>query len=158
MLRYARLLLLIPLAAFPLGCARRSGSAGAGTEAGSASAAVAWSYDYEAAVTQAEAEGKPLMVDVFAARCTWCKHLDDTVFSRADVGEASRGFICVKVDGGERPDIRDKLGVGGYPTIVFLAPDGAEIGRVRGAVPYQVMLDEMSAAQQKAGPPPAGSG
>ena len=149
-----RWLLLIVVALLTWGC-RASHVAAPPTSTGAPSekGAIAWSYDYEAALAQAREEGKPLMVDVFATWCAPCKMLDEDVFSRADVAEASLDFVPVKVDGDKMPGVRDKLGVSAYPTVVFLSPDGKEIGRARGLVPYQIMLDTMSNALEKAGGP-----
>lgn len=107
---------------------------------------ISWGADYEKAVEQARGVGKPLMVDVSTSWCSACKRLDADVFSRADVAEASKAFVCVRVDGDKRADLVKKFKVSGYPTVVFLGQDGKELGRVRGAVPYQVMLEEMKRA------------
>ena len=55
----------------------------------------------------------------------------------------------IKVDGDKYPEVKDKLGVTGYPTIVFLRDDGTELGRSTGAVPYDAMLEAMAKAQEK---------
>lgn len=109
-----------------------------------------WMDDYEAAIARAGEEGKPLMVDVGAEWCSACDRLDETVFSRTDVAEAAEAFVPVRVDGDARGDLVASFQVTGYPTIIFLAPDGSELGRVRGAVPYQIMLDEMAKAAPSA--------
>lgn len=83
------------------------------------------------------------MVDVSTSWCSACERLDADVFSRDDVAEASKAFVCVRVDGDKRADLVKRLKVSGYPTVVFLGQDAKELGRVRGAVPYQVMLEEM---------------
>ena len=147
-----RWLLLIVVALLTWGC-RTSQVAALSTEAASEKGSIDWSYDYGAALAQARDKSKPLMVDVFATWCAPCKMLDEDVFSRADVADASRDFVPVKVDGDKRPDLRDQLGVTGYPSIVFLSPDGKEIGRSRGLVPYQLMLDAMAQALEKVGGP-----
>lgn len=108
---------------------------------------IAWEHDFDEGMAKAVQEGKPLMVDVFATWCPPCKLLDEQVFSRADVGEASESFVTVRVDGDKHPDLREKLNVGSYPTVLFLMPDGTEIGRSIGAVSYTVMLKEMAKAR-----------
>ena len=145
-------LLLIVVALLTWGCRTSQVAAPPASlpaEASSEKGTIDWSYDYEAALAQARDESKPLMVDVFATWCKPCKMLDEDVFSRADVANASRDFIPVKVDGDKEPDVRDQLGVTGYPTVVFLSPDGEDIGRSRGLVPYQIMLDVMAKALEK---------
>jgi thiol:disulfide interchange protein len=125
-------------------------SEGKKTMAGSAE--IGWNYDYADGLAKAKAAGKPVMIDVFAAWCQPCKFLDETVFSRADVAEASKAFVTVRVDSDKHPDIVRQLKVSSYPTVVFMTPEGKEIGRSLGAVPYQNMLDSMAAAQRKVGP------
>ncbi len=159
MLRQSRWLFLITLALLPSGCARQAAvQTNPDEQAADQTAAIAWSYDYEAALALAEEQNKPLMVDFFATWCKFCKMLDAEVFSRPDVGEASRDFVCVKVDGDKHPDVKEKLGVSGYPTVVFLASDGSEIRRSRGFVSHTIMLREMAAAAEQAGAPEAESG
>jgi len=117
---------------------------------GDAAGVIDWMDDYESAVARAQEDGKPLMVDVGAEWCSSCKRLDETVFARADVAAAAEAFVPVRVDGDARRDLVADFDVTGYPTVIFLAPDGDELGRVRGAVPYQIMLDEMAKAAPSA--------
>ncbi len=142
-MRCALLVLLgLGVAAIALGCG--------GKKPSSEASAVAWLRSYEDGMKQAKADGKPLMVDVFATWCGPCKKLDADVFSRPDVGELSKQFVAVKVDGDQRPDLVTALKVSGYPTTLFLTADGKELGRVRGAVNYQEMLGTMREALGKA--------
>ena len=110
---------------------------------------IAWTYEYEAGLAAAREADKPVMVDVFATWCGPCKLLDENVFSRADVAEASEDFVTIRVDGDQYPDTVNKLGVSGYPTVLFLTPEGKEIGRSVGAVSYDVMLTEMEKAKER---------
>jgi thiol:disulfide interchange protein len=117
------------------------------------SAEIAWNYDYADGLAKAKAAGKPIMIDVFATWCGPCKILDEQVFSRADVVAASTAFVTIRIDGDKHPDTVTKLNVSAYPTVLFLNPEGKEIGRSLGAVPYQDMLSSMAAAQKKVGSP-----
>jgi thiol:disulfide interchange protein len=145
--------LLIPIALLAHGCGRSRATGNQAAPPEGYPAAVAWSHDYEAALSRAARERKPLMVDFLATWCHGCNLLDETVFSRHDVGEASQDFVAVRVDGDKRPDLARRLAVGGYPIVLFLTPHGEEITRVRGAVPYQVMLEAMARASEKPAAP-----
>jgi thiol:disulfide interchange protein len=155
------------LPAFALGCARpapppalapqpapetgKLGTQTGGVHEPRAQQGIEWNYDYEDGLRKAKEAGKPVMVDVFATWCAPCKHLDETVFSRADVAAASKAFVTVRVDGDKYPQLVNKLKVNAYPTVLFLTPDGKEIGRSLGTVPYQDMLDSMEKAKRAAG-------
>lgn len=134
------------------GCGHQTGdSEKTGDEAPAAAVpGIQWLSDYQAGVSQAQQQGKPLMVEVSAAWCSSCKRLEADVLSRPDVIAASHAFVPVRVDGDKRPDLEKKLDVSGYPTVIFFR-DGKEIGRVRGAVPYQAMLKEMDRAGRSSG-------
>ncbi len=150
MLRRLRWLLPISLALLPLGCVRPAAKEQAPAPTDGQAAGITWSHDYEAALAQAKQENKPLMADVFATWCKPCQQMDEEVFSRADVGEASREFVCVKVDGEKYPDLRKKLEVANYPTVLFLDPDEREISRSEAKVSHRIMLRVMEAAVEKA--------
>jgi len=110
---------------------------------------IAWIYTYDEGMAKAKEENKPVMIDVFATWCGPCKLLDENVFSRADVAEASKSFVTIRVDGDKYPETKAKLGVSGYPTILFLTPEGKQIGKSVGAVSYDVMLGQMEQAKTK---------
>jgi len=150
MLRGLCWLLPISLALLPIGCVRPAASEQAPATTEDQAAGITWSHDYQASLAQAKQENKPLMVDVFATWCTPCQQMDEDVFSRADVGEASREFVCVKVDGDKYPDLRKKLDVSNYPTVLFLDPNEREISRSEAMVSHRIMLRVMEAAVEKA--------
>jgi len=143
---------LLLLVVFACGCAKPAPvpqAAAEGEERAVGTGSIAWVYDFDEGMEQARESGKPVMVDVFATWCAPCKLLDEGVFSRADVAEATGQFVPIKVDGDKYPDVRDELGVSSYPTVLFLHPNGAELGRSMGAVSYDVMLEAMEQAQEK---------
>ena len=75
----------------------------------------------------------PVLLSVGYAACHWChvmahESFEDAVTAR----EMNEGFVCVKVDREERPDVdavymdatTALTGQGGWPMTVFLTPDG----------------------------------
>ena len=90
---------------------------------------------FSEAQQQAQTTGKPMLVDVYAVWCGPCKKLDKAVFSDAEAGAyLNDNFVCLKVDGekGEGPEMMEKFGIRGYPTVLVLDAQGNEIDRVVG--------------------------
>ncbi len=85
------------------------------------------------AFTKAKAENKPIFLSVGYAACYWCHVMERESFMDAAIARSlNEGFVCIKVDREERPDV-DGLymtalqavsGSGGWPMSMFLLPDG----------------------------------
>jgi uncharacterized protein YyaL (SSP411 family) len=89
-----------------------------------------------AALAEAKAAGKPILLSVGYAACHWCHVMAHESFEDAVTAEVmNRLFVSVKVDREERPDIDQiymsalhALGEqGGWPLTMFLTPDGEPI-------------------------------
>jgi uncharacterized protein len=87
----------------------------------------------DAAFAAARAEGKPIFLSVGYAACHWCHVMERESFEdRATADELNRGFVAIKVDREERPEVdqvymaavQAMTGGGGWPMSVFLTPDG----------------------------------
>jgi len=81
----------------------------------------------------AQAEDKPLLVSVGYSSCHWCHVMAHESFENAATAAVMNDlFVNVKVDREERPDIDavtmeatvGMTGAGGWPTTVFMTPDG----------------------------------
>ncbi|MGC4934234.1 thioredoxin domain-containing protein [Gordonia sp. DT30] len=89
-----------------------------------------WSDD---ALAQARRRDVPVLLSVGYAACHWCHVMAHESFEdEATAAQMNDGFVCVKVDREERPDI-DAIymnatvamtGQGGWPMTCFLTPDG----------------------------------
>ncbi len=85
------------------------------------------------AFAKARAEGKPLFLSIGYSACHWCHVMERESFeSPAIASLMNENFVNVKVDREERPDV-DQIymaavqalsGHGGWPTSVFLTPEG----------------------------------
>ena len=106
---------------------------------------IAW-LEYEAGMRSAQQQRKPVMIVSTTSSCPWCRKLDREVYTSAEVIALSQEFVCVKVDGGRRPGLARTHRVGGYPTVLFLGPQGQELNRVRGYEPTHAFLSDMRRA------------
>src|SRR5262249_20423067 len=84
------------------------------------------------AFARARAEDKPIFLSVGYSTCHWCHVMERESFEDPTVAAKLRdGFIAVKVDREERPDVdrvymtfvQATTGGGGWPMSVFLTPD-----------------------------------
>ncbi|MCA8970026.1 MAG: thioredoxin family protein [Planctomycetes bacterium] len=101
-------------------------------EAPRAAAPLAFGKDFAAALAEAKRDGKQLFVDFETTWCGPCKAMDQWVYTAADVVDAGKGFVAVKLDGDEERDLVKKYGVGGYPTMLVLDADGKVLRRAVG--------------------------
>ena len=94
---------------------------------------VRWHAWGEAAFAQAQAEDKPILLDIGAVWCHWCHVMDRESYEDPEVAALiNEHFVAVKVDRDERPDVDARYqaavsaisGQGGWPLTAFLTPDG----------------------------------
>jgi uncharacterized protein YyaL (SSP411 family) len=85
------------------------------------------------AFQQAQAEDKPILLDIGAVWCHWCHVMDRESYEDAEIAALiNEKFVAVKVDRDERPDVDARYqaavsaisGQGGWPLTAFLTPDG----------------------------------
>jgi protein disulfide-isomerase len=125
-----------------------------------------WKSDYDAALKQAAAENKYVLVDFSGSDwCGWCIKLEKEVFSQKEfIDYAKDNLICVLLDfprGKELPKAQkdanqallDRYQVQGFPTVLMLNPQGKGIVRdgyqQGGAAKYVEFIKGVIAADQK---------
>jgi len=86
-------------------------------------------YGWEPATFErAEAENKPILLDLTAVWCHWCHVMDETSYSDPEVIRlVNTLYIPIRVDADQRPDVQSRYLMGGWPTTAFLTPDGGVI-------------------------------
>jgi uncharacterized protein YyaL (SSP411 family) len=94
---------------------------------------VHWQQWSSQALAEAAQRDVPILLSIGYAACHWCHVMAHESFEDDDVAAAmNAGFVCVKVDREERPDIDAVYmsatvaltGQGGWPMTCFLTPDG----------------------------------
>jgi len=96
---------------------------------------LAWLSDEPAAVAEARAAGRPIIVDFMADWCVPCKEFDVRVFSRPDVAREMRRFTLLRVDlskGDDDPQIaaiKKKYQADTLPAVRIVTADGAILAR-----------------------------
>lgn len=94
---------------------------------------VHWQQWTPQALADAATRGVPILLSIGYAACHWCHVMAHESFEDDEVAAAmNAGFVCIKVDREERPDIDAVYmnatvaltGHGGWPMTCFLTPDG----------------------------------
>jgi len=88
-------------------------------------AQIRWQPWEPATFERAKAEGKPVLLAISAVWCHWCHVMDETSYSNESIIETINDeFVPIRVDNDQRPDINARYNMGGWPTTVFLTPEG----------------------------------
>ena len=86
---------------------------------------IRWQHFDAAALRAATAGDKPILMLLTAPWCQHCRDLLATTLSDPQVVAAvHEHFVPVHVDAERRPDVNQRYGTGGWPTLAWLTPDG----------------------------------
>jgi thiol:disulfide interchange protein DsbD len=112
-----------------------------------------WEQFSESKISDAKTHNKPVVMDFYADWCIPCLELDRKTFTDADVIDATKEFIRLKVDltHFDSPDseaLRKKFNIAGVPTVVFLNKNGQEVlnSRVVGYIPPKEFVERTKPA------------
>lgn len=97
----------------------------------------------EEIMADAVATEKLVFIDFYTTWCGPCKWMDSNVFNQNDVAtKLNRHFINYKVDAEDFDGVNTalKYRVNGYPTFVFLTPQGKVIHTLEGMIPKETFM------------------
>jgi thioredoxin-related protein len=145
---------LYPVAVWAVLLIFSGAAAGCGAR-GDSSVTVPMTGNYAAAVAQAKAENKKILLDFTGSDwCEYCQQLDQNVFSTAEFANyAKEHYVCVTVDFPrektlpsdvvrQNAALQQKYGVDGFPTVILLDAHEIKLDEMVGydGVPPKVYL------------------
>jgi uncharacterized protein len=113
---------------------------------------VSWLEWNEESFKKAQELDKPILLGISAVWCHWCHVMDQTTYSDREVARLIEDkFVPIRVDRDRRPDIDKRYNMGGWPSTVFLTPDGEVLTGSTYIPPQQmpVLLEYVSRLYQK---------
>ncbi|MFC6719217.1 DUF255 domain-containing protein [Natrialbaceae archaeon GCM10025810] len=87
---------------------------------------VEWREWGPAAFDEAAEADVPVLLSLTATWCDHCHEMDEETYAEPRIAaNVNDRFVPVRVDVDRRPRVRERYNMGGFPSTVFLAPDGA---------------------------------
>lgn len=106
---------------------------------------IAWQDWDDELFKTAQAENRPVLLNLEAVWCHWCHVMDANTYSDpAVMSFLSEHFIAVKADHDARPDLAGRYRDYGWPATIIFAPDGTELAKRTGYIPPKRMMQLLS--------------
>lgn len=109
-----------------------------------------WPTDLEKVLTQAKAQKKYVLADMYTDWCLWCKRLESDTFADPRMTSyLSKKFLCVRLNAEKSKNGRDaaeRYKVFGFPCVLVFDTKGHFIGKIPkyyGPEEYQEVLEDL---------------
>ncbi|HUY92177.1 MAG TPA: thioredoxin family protein [Pirellulales bacterium] len=87
-------------------------------------AEIEWQTDEAKTLQRAASTRRPVIVFVTAPSCHYCALMHRKTFRDPSVVEkVNRSFAALAIDGEQRPQLMEQLGVRAFPTVLVVMPD-----------------------------------
>ena len=126
--------------------------------AGVRAAGIQWAdLTLEQALEKAAKEDRMVMVDVYSTHCGQCGELDEQVWDTPDGAALGQDLIALRIESGAPTSatLQKRYPILGLPAILFLRPDGEELGRIVGYRSPADFLDQANNLKSGIDPLPA---
>jgi uncharacterized protein YyaL (SSP411 family) len=116
---------------------------------------IAWRPWSDAVFTEAQRDGKLVLLDMEAVWCHWCHVMDETTYQDpAVVKLLNERFIAVKVDQDGNPALSQRYEDWGWPATIMFDAKGRELAKERGYVEPAAMAQLLQTLIDKPEPIP----
>lgn len=78
-----------------------------------------WFKDFKEASRAAADGSKPMLLDFTASWCKPCREMEKDFWTRGEVIDVAKDFVCVKIDLDQNPKLADKYGVAALPNVIM---------------------------------------
>ncbi len=86
---------------------------------------VEWTEWGERAFSKAQQMGKPILLSLVTQWSADCHEMDRVTYGEPRIAaNVNDGFVPVRVDADRNPQVRERYNMGGFPSTVFLTPEG----------------------------------
>jgi len=96
---------------------------------------IRWITDYAEAVEKAGRLDRHIITEFYTDWCTWCKKMDDSVFTDPAVIAMGKKFLFLRVNAEVDTALAHRFNISGYPTVILLEKAGNEVDRILGYEP-----------------------
>ncbi len=94
---------------------------------------ITWQTDMRAAHKIAQASGKPMLIQLTASWCHYCRKMKATTYADPKVATyVTANFVPVMLDADKHGDVVGKLNLRGLPATVVVAPNLAILSKLNG--------------------------
>lgn len=115
-----------------------------------------WRASYAAARDEAASKNLPIVIEVTADFCSWCRKLELTTLSDPVVVElVNKKFVAFKLHRDQYGWLADALKITGYPTMVLASPKGKIVLLHEGYVDSTTFQRQLHQVLIAPTPPPA---
>ncbi|MDR2439950.1 MAG: thioredoxin family protein [Planctomycetaceae bacterium] len=112
--------------------------------------------DYSLGFEKAKQEMKLILLFFTIPNSDASQRMMETTFHDEEIKRLSNRFVCIRIDGSKESDFCKSIGIKGFPTVLFMTPQGEELQRLTGkltpdqlALPMHVMIQSQSTAAIK---------
>jgi thioredoxin-related protein len=113
----------------------------------SGAASVSFFDDYRLGFETAKQEMKLVLLFFTIPSSDASQRMMETTFRDEEVRRLSNRFVCIRIDGSKESEFCQSVGIKGFPTVLFMTPQGEELKRLAGkltpdqlALPMHVMI------------------